>query len=128
MSYDLMVFDRSKAPETKEEFMKWFEKQTEWAEDHGYDDIRTASPDLRDWFMEMIKNFPPMNGEFAPEDEALEDNPELEMHLTDYTIGRSVIYAAFAWSVEKQARDVAKKLAMVYDVGFYDVSGGGKID
>ena len=32
MSYDLMVFEISKAPKTKEEFMAWYEKQTQWSE------------------------------------------------------------------------------------------------
>ena len=31
-----------------------------------------------------------------------------------------MIYAAFHPSVRKQAGDVAKKLTMVYDLGFYD--------
>lgn len=30
MSYDLMVFEKTKAPATKKEFMAWYEKQTEW--------------------------------------------------------------------------------------------------
>ncbi|MEY8338744.1 hypothetical protein AALB16_12110 [Lachnospiraceae bacterium 62-35] len=119
MSYDLMVYDKRKAPETKEEFMKWYEKQTEWEEDHDYSDIHVASSELQGWFMEMIKNFPPMNGMFAPDDRELEENEELEEHLTDYSIGREMIYAAFSWSVSKQACDVAKKLAVVYDVGFF---------
>lgn len=28
MSYDLMVFEKTRAPKTKEEFMEWFEEQT----------------------------------------------------------------------------------------------------
>lgn len=32
MSYDLMVFEKTKAPATKKEFMAWYEKQTEWGE------------------------------------------------------------------------------------------------
>ncbi len=30
MSYDLMVFEKSKAPATKKNFMSWYEKQTQW--------------------------------------------------------------------------------------------------
>ena len=39
MSYDLMVFERTKAPTTKKEFMAWYEKQTEWEEGHDYQTI-----------------------------------------------------------------------------------------
>ena len=29
MSYDLMVFEITKAPKTKKEFMDWYDRQTE---------------------------------------------------------------------------------------------------
>ena len=29
MSYDLMVFEKVKAPKTRKEFLEWYEKQTE---------------------------------------------------------------------------------------------------
>ncbi len=32
MSYDLLVFEKTKAPRTRMEFMKWFEVETEWNE------------------------------------------------------------------------------------------------
>lgn len=32
MSYDLMVFEKTKAPKTRKEFLEWYEKQTEWGE------------------------------------------------------------------------------------------------
>lgn len=35
MSYDLMVFEKSKAPKTKAEFMKWYEIQTKWSEENN---------------------------------------------------------------------------------------------
>ena len=37
MSYDLMVFEKTKAPTTKKEFIAWYEKQTEWGEEHDYE-------------------------------------------------------------------------------------------
>ena len=62
MSYDLMVFEKSQSPTIRKEFMVWYEKQTEWNEKHDYQTISVASPSLRNWFMEMIEKFPPMNG------------------------------------------------------------------
>lgn len=124
MSYDLMVFEKTKAPETKKEFMEWYEKQTEWGEDHDYDSIGVSSPALQSWFMEMKEIFPPMNGEYAPEDSLIENNEELERHLTDYCIGRDVVYAAFSWSLAGEAYELVRKLASKHGVGFFDVSGG----
>ena len=57
MSYDLMVFERTKAPTTKKEFMAWYEKQTEWEEEHDYQTISVSSPALQNWFMEMKEKF-----------------------------------------------------------------------
>ena len=53
--------------------------------------------------MEMKEKFPPMNGEYAPNDDALDDDENLELHMVDYSIGYNVIYAAFSWSVADEA-------------------------
>lgn len=47
MSYDLMVFEKTKAPVTRNEFIAWYEKQTEWSEDHDYQNISVSSPSLK---------------------------------------------------------------------------------
>ena len=39
-----------------------------------------------------------MNGEYAPNDDALDDDENLELHMVDYSIGYNVIYAVFSWS------------------------------
>lgn len=57
-----MVFEKDKAPPTKKEFMAWYEKQTEWGEDHDCQTISVSSLALQNWFMEMKGTFPPMNG------------------------------------------------------------------
>lgn len=115
MSYDLMVFDASTAPRPREKFMVWYEEQTQWSESHGYDDPRVSTPALQAWFQDMISYFPPMNGPQASDDE---DDPR----VTDYSVGRSVIYAAFAWSEAKPAYQRMKELAAKHRVGFFDVS------
>lgn len=122
MSYDLMVFEKTKAPKAKKEFMEWYEKQTEWTEDHDYQTIGVSSPALQNWFMEMKETFPPMNGDYAPDEELFEKDENLEERLTDYCIGQEVIYTAFAWSVAEEAYELVRKLAQKHDVGFFDVS------
>jgi hypothetical protein len=115
MSYDLMVFDSANAPEGRDEFIAWYDEQTQWKEQHGYNDPSAPSPKLRAWFDEMRKEFQPMNGPFATEDF---DDPK----VTDYSLGRSVIYAAFAWSEAENARERTFDLARKHGVGFFDVS------
>ena len=88
MSYDLMVFERTKAPQKRKEFLVWYDKETEWSEEHGYDDPAVTSPALRNWYEEMIKTFPNMD---SPDAEVEDD--DAEAHLTEYSIGHNVIYA-----------------------------------
>ncbi len=124
MSYDLMVFEKTKAPATQKEFMAWYEKQTEWSEEHDYQTISVSSPALQNWFMEMIERFPPMNGAYAPNLELLDEAvaEDLERHLVDYSIGHDIIYAAFSWSLAEEAYEQMRSLAKKHQVGFFDVS------
>ena len=115
MSYDLMVFEVTAAPRDRPSFMAWYEKQTQWAEDHSYDNPAVSSTNLQSWFKEMIQVYPPMNGPFASDDV---DNPK----LADYSVGREVIYAAFAWSCAENAHATMSQLAKKHGVGFFDVS------
>lgn len=122
MSYDLMVFETTKVPATKKEFMAWYETQVEWGEDHDYQTIRVSSPALQSWFLEMKETFPPMNGEYAPDFKLLDEDETLEQRLTDYSIGRDMIYAAFSWSEADEAYEKMHALAQKHQVGFFDVS------
>ena len=71
MSYDLMVFDPRSAPADRAAFLAWYREQTEWTEDHGYDDPAETTVELRAWFWDMMKDFPPMNGPHASRDDDL---------------------------------------------------------
>jgi hypothetical protein len=116
MSFDLMVFDPQAAPSRREDFRAWYREQTRWGEPHSYFDPTFATPALHAWFMDMIATFPAMNGPFA-----VRDWPD-DACITDYSIGHVVIYAAFAWSKAKPARDLTFRLAMKHRLGFYYVS------
>jgi hypothetical protein len=115
VSYDLAVFDPDAAPRSPDSFREWFDQQTEWNESHGYNDPEVPVPALRNWFREMITTFPPMNGPLRSEDV---DDPG----VTDYSLGRSIIYCAFAGSVGVDAYQTAFDLAKKHRVGLYNVS------
>lgn len=122
MSYDLMVFEAKAAPKNRADFMRWYEQQTQWSEGHSYDDMAVCSPALQSWMGEMKEHFRPMNGSFAPTNEELDALEDEESRLTDYSMGRDVIYAAFAWSVAEEAHALTRSLAAKHGVGFFDVS------
>jgi hypothetical protein len=67
----------------------------------------------------MIEHFPAMNGAHAKEDDGDDAS------VTDYSVGRTLIYAAFAWSKEDAALKTTFRLAEKHRVGFYHVSSGG---
>jgi hypothetical protein len=115
MSYDLMVFDPQAPPSDREGFMAWYWKQTEWAEGHTYDNPDVTTPALRAWFMDMIKQYPAMNGPFKTDDVDAEKK-------SDYCIGRSVIYVGFGWSLAESAYHAVFNMAQKHKVGFFDVS------
>ena len=116
-----MVFESNAAPTSHAQFMDWYEQQTQWAEGHGYDDPTVSTAKLRAWFMEIIQSFPPLNGPLSQD-----DLPEDEASATDYSVGKSVIYCAFAWSKAEPAYDTVFKLAQKHGVGFFNVSSGNE--
>ena len=115
MSYDLMVFDPDHAPRDRAGFLEWYEAQSEWAEEHAYDDPAVSTPRLRAWFFDAIRTFPAMNGPHATDDDD-------DSALTDYCVGTHVIYAGYAWSVAERARDLAFDLAGKHGLGLFEVS------
>jgi hypothetical protein len=117
MSYDLLVFAADRTPKEREDFLEWWDETSEWSEDHGYDDPKVSTPELRAWFMEMIETFPAMNGPFSSE-----ELPEDESSATDYSVGIDAIYAAFSWSKAEEAYEHMFKLAAKHRLGFFDAS------
>ena len=115
MSYDLMVFDPLKPPRDRNGFMAWYDKQTEWSENHDYSHPEVTMPELQIWFQEMIMQFPWIDDPNYLNDI---DNPK----LAEYNFGRSIIYVAFAWSEAENAREAVFQLAQKHKVGFFDVS------
>ncbi|WP_207434053.1 hypothetical protein [Sabulibacter ruber] len=120
MSYDLIVFQKDSAPLRKKEFMEWYENQTEWTENHSYDDPANTTAELRNWYAEMQETFPDLNGPNA-------NNDNGSPNETDYSIGRNVIYAAFNWSQAETAYQKTIELAAKHKVGFFDASGSSDI-
>ncbi|WP_369935003.1 hypothetical protein [Xanthomonas tesorieronis] len=117
MSYDLAVFDMDAAPRERAPFLAWYDTQTEWNEEHAYDDPAVSSAPLRAWFLDIIAAFPPMNGPLAAD-----DNDGEPGRVTDYSVGRSLIYAAFAWPQAQDAHATVFGLAAKHGVGFFDAS------
>jgi len=95
--------------------MAWYSEQVQWVAGHDYNNPENCSPDLAAWFSEMRQQFPALNGPLA----GLSAD---ESKIGDYSIGRSSIYACFAWSEAINAHQVAFELAKKHGAGFFNVS------
>ena len=110
-----MISDTEAPPPDRAGFLRWYHEQTTWSEDHAYNNVEVTTPKLRNWYVEIIRDYPAMDGPAAIDDP---DNPK----LTDYRIGKVVIYASFAWSQAESARADTFRLADKHNEGFFDVS------
>lgn len=125
MTYDILAFDPGSV--TDVDFPAWWDEQSRWAESHSYDDAAVTTPSLSNFYNELIQTFPPMNGPDSPTDAQLDQNPDLEDRLTDYSIGTAVVYGAFAWSQKPEARELFTSLASKHGVAVTLVSDAGEI-
>lgn len=121
MSYDLMVFDVRCAPNNSKKFMLWYNEQTEWNEGHDYDDPAVTESKLKSWFLEVIITFPALNGPFSNTNIVEND------HLTDYSIGKHIIYACVGYNIAEEAYIKMSSLAEKHGLGFFDPSGESNI-
>jgi hypothetical protein len=113
-----MVFEPKDAPHQKDAFLNWYEGQTQWAEGQSYGDPSETTPNLAAWYADMCRDFPNMNGPYAHHSAPDEDNSR----VTEYTIGKSVIYADFRWSQAEAAYATVRALAVKHGIGFFNVS------
>jgi hypothetical protein len=112
-----MVFEPNDAPSNRALFLDWYNRQVQWGETHGYNDPAVPTAKLRSWFLDIIRQFPPLNGPLSTD-----ELPADEDSATDYSLGQSVIYCSFAWSKVEQAHATVFELAQKHCVGFFDVS------
>jgi hypothetical protein len=95
MNYDLAVFDPAAAPRNAKAFTEWYVAQTEWEGSGDPCNPAITTPAVWAWFMDLIKEFPAMNGPFAkPGDE--EEDDEVMTRTSEYGIAPSLIYVGFA--------------------------------
>src|SRR6266478_1960492 len=94
-------------------------KLTEWEDPRGCYDPGICSPPLKAWYLDMIKEFPALNGPYAK----LADSDAESAAISEYNVAKHLIYVAFAWSMVEPAYESCFRLAARHGLGFFDVSG-----
>ncbi len=109
-----MVFDPTSAPGTsRAAVIAWLEDEAEWG-DGPYDDPARGTPAVQAWLEELLREFPAVDGPRA--------HAGHHPRLTDYTIGRAVVYACFPWTAVEAAYEAVVSAAATHGLGVYDVS------
>jgi len=141
MSYDLMVFDQSVAPQNRPAFLDWYKARMKSDVGLSQHTPATLSGNLRAFYDDLRQEFPPMNGpdafDFNAADayfdkgkfgrflkDMLGKKPKHtdERKATEYSLGGDLIYMNFAWSQAQLARSQVTNAVIRHDVGFFDVS------
>lgn len=122
MSYELVVFEPAAVPRERAQFLLWYEKQSEFSEPRDYNNPTGLSAMVKPWFMEIITQFPPLNGPYSPKEWPADDS-----YVTDYGLGGRFIIAGFGWAKAERAFQMAFRLAAKHGLGFFEAgaaSGG----
>lgn len=120
MTYDLAIFDPEMTPREPAEFDQFYEAQTNWLEPHSYSNSTVCTKAMRNWYLDMIKYFPPLS--IVGDPAAVSDDEGIRNSIADYAIGKSIIYAAFQWPKQEAAYETCFRLAKKHGVVFFDVS------
>ena len=123
MSLDLCVYNKEKAPADPVEFLKWFYERTLWDTERDYYDIKGTDQKLVDFFLEMVKICPAMNGPYSPSEEELEADPDLEDSplITEYNLGEDLIYMGFSYDAPEEVFEQLEAIAYKHGLGFFDM-------
>lgn len=117
MGYNLMIFEPSAAPTERGPFLAWYEQQVDWNDTDDYDDYEATTPRLRAFFLDMVATHPPISGPLAA------DEPDdSDIRLTDYSIGRDIIYFGGSWKNADNALALALQLAEKHGLGVFDTT------
>ena len=117
IDFYVLAFDIGVAPNNRKEFLEWKEQQMEWKEEHDYNNINISSNNLKNWYMDIINKFPPIIEDLENYDEEFEKNENNE-YLTEYSIGKNIIYSIFNWRKAEEAFELIKILSEKHKIGF----------
>ncbi|RRD94496.1 hypothetical protein EII17_07540 [Clostridiales bacterium COT073_COT-073] len=124
MSFSLFIFERTDNLKTSQDVLEYMSEFTEYTENKDYNSLNGCSEIISKWAKRMFAKFPPINGEDASPDAIASAGKELELHLTDYSLGKNGAFCGFAWPVAEEALEYAISILEEMGVGIYDPQDG----
>ena len=124
MSFDLIFFIATAAPQNADDFDEWLDAEDETA----MIDPKDLSTALKAWYDELKVSYPPLNGPDAPSDDNLDDPNIIDYYFCSDRIGTAITFSASEKAVEDLLAAAGKHGVGVFDpqdgsVYFPDSSG-----
>jgi len=113
-----MVFDPSAPPSDRAGFLAWYSSVARLGDGKLSSDPVVAVPALQAWYRDMLKHFPSAIAADGSRVIDLDDDKHAE-----YRFAEQAAFAGFRWEVSRHAHRQASKLAMLHNLGFFEVSG-----
>lgn len=120
MSYDIVIIDHRRRFSDSERFLAWYNNAIEYQQD----DYKKTTIALQKWFMKMKDLIRPLNGEFAPANDEIDNGEFLE---ADYGFGKDFIYVALAQTDADKTNALVFELAKEFHLAYFDISGTGEL-
>lgn len=125
MSYDILIFEPDAT--TDEDFPRWWKRISRWEEPHDYDTTERSIPEIRAFYRDLIRTFPPINGPHALAEEELDAREAEGPPVADYTIGTNFIYVSVSWSDANTLVKIVGPMAWTQRLAVAYVSEDGSI-
>ena len=125
MSYDILIFEPDVV--TDEDFPRWWEQVSRWAEPHEYDTTTGSTQAIRSFYRDLIRVFPPFNGPYALTEEELDAREAEGLPVADYTIGTDFIFISVGWSDANALVKIVGQMAWTLRLAVAYISEDGSI-
>ncbi len=115
MSYEIVIFDASEVPNSRREFLAWFERVESSENDFRFPNADECTPKLKEYFQELQSYFP------------WRETSDSETDETEYEFGRAMLRCSFSWSLERKAEDTLLALCWRLKMGVYYIGTTGQV-
>ena len=125
MGLNILFFELDKVPHTTRGFLDWVSEVTEWGGDYDFNDPETTSPRLRGFLLDLVKEYPPMNGDYGPSMEERKAKGIENRQESDYSIAPDCLYADFEFDAiddgdeEFDFNEVLIDLTDTHEISYY---------
>lgn len=125
MSYNILIFEPDAVCD--EDFSQWWERVSRWEEPRDYNGTEGSTPEIKSFYHDLIRDFPPLNGPSARTGDEIDVKEVEGLPVADYTIGVDFIYISVSWSDADALVKIVGPMAWTQRLAVAYVSEDGSI-